>query len=392
MASEILLNTIRNVVAVDRAFTTGLQPGQTVYFSDPAANRILKVRGFSGPESDGQWTDRSQATIDLRLTSESVETGRLRLRLMPFVSAEKGQTLRLRCGEGPEKVVEFSPGTRAWRMVDLPLAGVRADKFVRIQIAVAHMFVPAEMGLGKDLRSLGVRIRSIELLTDAVEDLLPLAAGKSIDLSSPDVDYHMVRLAGFSEPEPDGRWTDGTVATIDLKLTLESIAMGRLRLHVMPFVTEKKGQTLRLRCGEGPEQVLKFSPGTLAWRIVDLPLAGVQADGKAQIRLVIGHTFLPSKLGMSPDLRALGVMIRQIELLADAIPDRVEVQIDQPTTKKPTLSSLAAEDLEPLAVDSSISLASPDAERMIRLTGFGGLEADGQWTVGEAATIALRVA
>ncbi len=137
----------------------------------------------------------------------------------------------------------------------------------------------------------------------------------------------MVRLAGFSEPEPDGRWTDGTVATIDLKLAPESLETGRLRLHLMPFVSAEKGQTLQLRCGEGPEQVLEFSPGTLAWRIVDLPLAGVGADGHAQIRLVIGHTFVPSKLGMGPDPRALGVMIRQIELLADAIPDRVEEQI-----------------------------------------------------------------
>ena len=190
MASEILLNTIRNVVAIDRAFTTGLQLGQTVYFSDPAASRILKVRGFSRPESDGQWIDSAQATIDLKLTPESVETGRLRLRLMPFVSAEKGQTLRLRCGEGPERVVEFSPGTLAWRMVDLPLAGVRADTFVRIQIAVAHMFVPAEMGLGRDLRTLGVKIRYIELLTDAMENLLPIAAGKSINLGSPDVRFY----------------------------------------------------------------------------------------------------------------------------------------------------------------------------------------------------------
>ena len=395
MSSEILLNTIRNVVAIDRATsacTTGLQLGQTVYFSDPAANRILKVTGFSRPESDGRWTEGTQATIDLKLAPESLETGRLRLHLMPFVSAEKGQTLRLRCGEGPEQVVEFSPGTLAWRTVDLPLAGVRADTLVRIQIAVAHMFVPSEVGLGPDLRLLGVKIRHIELLNDAVEDLLlPLAAGKSINLSSPDVD-HMVRLAGFSEPDPDGRWTDGTVATIDLKLAPESIEMGRLRLHVMPFVTEEKGQTLQLRCGEGPEQVLEFSPGTLAWRIVDLPLAGVQADGHAQIRLVIGHTFVPSKLGMSPDPRALGVMIRQIELLADAIPDRVEEQIREQTKEPPIQSSLVAEDLVPLAAGTSISLASPDAERMIRLTGFGGLEPDGQWTVGEVATVALRLA
>ena len=236
----------------------------------------------------------------------------------------------------------------------MPLAGVRADTSVRIQIAVAHMFVPSEVGLGPDLRLLGVKIRHIELLNDAVEDLLPLAAGNSINLSSPDVD-HKVRLAGFSGPDLDGRWTEGTVATIGLKLAPELMGMGRLRLHVMPFVTEEKGQTLRLRCGEGEERVVHFSPGTLAWEIVDLPLADVRADGHAQIHLVIDHTFVPSKLGLGSDSRALGVMIRQIELLADAVSDRVDEPLADQMEKLTTRSSLAAEDLVPLAVGSSIS-------------------------------------
>ena len=163
-----------------------------------------------------------------------------------------------------------------------------------------------------------------------------------------------------------------------------------MRLHIMPFVTEEKGQTLRLRCGEGPEHVVEFPSGALAWTTVDLPLAYVRADGHMRIHLGVGHTFIPFELGVSPDPRALGVMIRQIELLADAIPDRVEEQIDEPT-KKPTLSSLADEDLIPLAAGTPISLASPGAERMIRLTGFGGFEPDGQWTVGEVATVALRL-
>src|SRR5262245_38170585 len=151
MPSEILLKTIRNVVAIDHAtsaYSNGLQIGETIHLSDPAANRILKLTGFSRPESDGRWTDGTQATIDLKLAPESVEMGRLRLHLMPFVTEDRGQTLRLRCGEGPEQVVEFSPGTLAWRIVDLSLAGVRAHTLVRIQIDVAHMFVPSKVGIG----------------------------------------------------------------------------------------------------------------------------------------------------------------------------------------------------------------------------------------------------
>ena len=334
MSSEILLNTIRNVVAIDRATSacsSGLQIGQSLYLSDPAAHRILKLTGFSHPQSDGRWTDGPVATLDVKLASAPVEMGRLRLHMLPFVTEDKGQSLRLRCGEGPEKTLEFSPGTLAWRIVDLPLTGVHSDTFIHIRIAVGQMFVPSKLGISPDPRALGVLIRKLELLNDAVDDLLPLAPGNSIDLSSPDID-HMVRLTGFSGPDPDGRWTDGTVATINLKLPPETIQKGRLRLHVMPFVTEKNGQSLQLRCGEGPEKVVEFSPGNFAWRTVDLPLAGAQADGHTQIELKVGETFVPLKLGMSPDSRALGVMVGQIELVTDDIPDRVEEKdIDQQT-------------------------------------------------------------
>src|SRR5262249_50276862 len=317
MPSEILLKTIRNVVAIDHAtsaYSNGLRIGETIHLSDPAANRILKLTGFSRPQSDGRWTDGPVATLDVKLASAPVEMGRLRLHMLPFVTEDKGQSLRLRCGEGPEKTVEFLPGTLAWRTVDLPLTGVHSDTFIRIRIAVGQMFVPSKLGISPDPRALGVLIRKLELLTDAVDELLPLAPGNSINLGSPDLD-HIVRLAGFSGPHPDGRWTDGTVATINLKLPPETIQKGRLRLHVMPFVTEKNGQSLRLRCGEGPEKVVEFSPGNFAWRTVDLPLAGAQADGHAQIQLVIGQTFVPLKLGMSSDPRALGVMVQKIELL-----------------------------------------------------------------------------
>jgi UDP-perosamine 4-acetyltransferase len=393
MSSEILLNTMRNVIAIDRATSacsSGLRTGQSLYLSDPAVHRILKLTGFSRPQSDGRWTDGPVATLDVKLASAPVEMGRLRLHMLPFVTEDKGQSLRLHCGEGPEKAVEFSPGTLAWRVVDLPLTGVHSDTFIRIRIAVGQMFVPSKLGISPDPRALGVLIRKIELLTDAVDDLIPLVPGKSINLSSPNID-HIVHLAGFSGPDPDGRWTDSALATIDLKLAPESLEKGRLRLHMVPFVTEHKGQTLRLRCGEGPEKVVEFLPGKFAWRMVDLPLAGVQADGHTQIELKVGHTFVPVKLGMSPDPRALGVMVRQIELVADDIPDRVEEKdIDQQTNSTPV--SPAAQDLVPVAVGTSIALASPEAERMIRLAGFSGLEPDGRWTDGVAATVAIRLA
>src|SRR5262249_57552599 len=135
------------------------------------------------------------------LAPESVEKGRLRLHLMPSVTEDKGQTLRLRCGEGPEQVVEFSPGTLAWRIVDLAVEGVQGDGHAQIQLVIGQTFVPLKLGMSSDPRALGVMVQKIELLTDVGDDFLPLATGDSINLSSSDID-HIVRLAGFSRPDP----------------------------------------------------------------------------------------------------------------------------------------------------------------------------------------------
>ena len=285
MSSEILLNTIRNVIAIDRAtsaFSSGLRVGQTVYLSDPHAERTLKLTGFSMPELGGRWTDGATASISLKLAPDSAGIGRLRLHMMPFVTQTEGQTLRLRCGKSEEQVAHFSPGAPAWTTVDLPLEDTRPAALARIQIEVGQTFVPSKLGIGPDPRALGVMIRQIELLADAVadrveeqideqtsesptlsspaaEDLIPLVLGSTISLASPDAE-RMIRLTGFSGLEPDGRWTDGDTATVAIRLGNHT-GKGRLRLHFTPFVTSHTGQSIRVKCGDGPELTRAIRPG-----------------------------------------------------------------------------------------------------------------------------------
>jgi UDP-perosamine 4-acetyltransferase len=337
-SSEILLNTIRNVVAIDRATsacTTGLQLGQTVYLSDPAANRTLKLTGFSRPESDGRWTDGTQATIDLKLAPESVEKGCLRLHIMPFVTEDKGQTLRLHCGEGPEQVVEFSPGALAWTTVDLPLAP--GDTSVQIQIAVDQTFVPSKLGISQDTRALGVMVQKIELLpctvpdrvseqfgeqpgeltrqlSLATEELVPLVLGTTISLASPDAE-RAVRLIGFSGLEPDGRWTDGGAATVALRLATHT-GNGRLRLYFTPFVTPHTGQSIRVKCGDGPELVRSYPPGPLRETMLELPMSQTASDGEISISITIDAPNSPASVGLGADERRLGIQLRRLEFVA----------------------------------------------------------------------------
>ena len=163
MSSEILLNSIRNVISIDRAtstFSSGLRVGQTVYLSDPHAGRTLKLTGFSMPELGGRWTDDAMASISLKLAPDSDGIVGLRLHMMPFVTQTEGQTLRFRYGNAGEQVAHFSPGAAAWTTIDLPFEDTRPAALARIQIEVGQTFVPSKLGMGPDPRKLGVMIRA----------------------------------------------------------------------------------------------------------------------------------------------------------------------------------------------------------------------------------------
>ena len=230
---------------------------------------MLKVKGFSRPEAGGRWTDSAhgehRAEVVTRIKGNWLHPATYHSVRDFDEGADTATALWHSRGAGRGLSAR---GGFARQTVDLSLGDVRADGLARIQIAVDHTFVPAGArpwsGFARAWRH-DPKDRTSDRCGGG--PLYPSRPAPSISLASPDAE-RMIRLAGFSGPDPDGRWTDGTVATIDLKFAPGSTEMSRLRLHVMPFVTKEKGQTLQLRCGEGPDKVVEFSPGTLAWRIV----------------------------------------------------------------------------------------------------------------------------
>ena len=236
--------------------------------------------------------------------------------------------------------MQFSPGAFDWRTVDLPLGNVRANAVARIQIRVGHTFVPSKLGLSSDSRALGVLIRRIGLLGDAVLGRVPeqigeqigeqtresptlsspaaaklvaLAVGTSIPLASQDAE-RMIHLTGFSGPEPDGRWTDGSAATVAIRLGKHT-GKGRLRLHFTPFVTSLTGQSIRVRCGDEPELARVYAPGRRCETMLDIPLSRVPGDGEISISLKIDTANSPAAVGLGADERQLGIQLHRLEFV-----------------------------------------------------------------------------
>ena len=146
------------------------------------------------------------------------------------------------------------------------------------------------------------------------DDLVPLAAGTSISLASPDAE-RMIRLTGFGGLEPDGQWTVGEVATIALRLA-NPTGNGRLRLHFTPFVTSHTEQSIRVKCGDGPELTRRYSAGHRRQTLLDLPLNRVEPNGEISISIKIDAPNSPASVGLGADERRLGIQLHRLEFVA----------------------------------------------------------------------------
>jgi hypothetical protein len=282
----------------------GFVPGR-----DAAGKSFLT--GWSTPETEGRWTEKSIAWLLLRLPDGL--SGPLPLRLRTYTM--------------PAEVVPRAPGLEAdiWtggrvqrrgyvggellpidRFLDGRATPWRGGRVLPLFISFVTPIDPQSRGnTNGDPRALGLFLRRIDLASAAtIPELghgVDLAcAGPAVDLTA-NLPADAMCWSGWSVAEPSGRWTSGAEA----------------RLLVNPG--EAKLQVLQLTISElfPPDQTATvLVGGTVAAKIaepgmVEIP-AVVGADGLIDIRLRPDAPVSPRSLGRSDDPRVLGVKLRSV--------------------------------------------------------------------------------
>lgn len=323
----------------DGACVMTVEIGETIDFAARGADRRLALTGFTEAEADGRWTDGPQAGMALRLAGGFGRRGVLQFRLTPFVADGHGQTLRLRGGRAPDRVVVFPPGSMVETMVEAPFDS-DADGLARITLRLDNPLVPHDLGLGTDVRRLGVKIHDLRILSVAAADAataarrqpdaVPLAPGERIFLSSRGAERRL-SLSGFGQTESDGRWTVAPEAGFFLPLASAPPPGTVLRLTVTPFVTDGHGQDAELRWGDAPVRAVTFPPGPMGETTLDLPLDGSVPDGAGglAVSLRIGAAMAPRDLGLGADARRLGLKIHDVQLVgAEGAPPPLDAALE----------------------------------------------------------------
>lgn len=128
---------------------------------------------------------------------------------------------------------------------------------------------------------------------------------------------HPALLEGFSSVEKEGRWTDGTIAKIELPITPEWTDQICVDLDVKAFVRPDTGyQSVFLRTSHGDSRNFKFFKHLESQQIrFEVDLDRDAAAEHLEIEFYVEYPGQPSSFAMWNDDRQLGLLIKTIRVV-----------------------------------------------------------------------------
>jgi hypothetical protein len=281
--------------------------------------------GWSLPEVDGTWTAADVVDLVFELVQHpgGAEHGYVcSVESQPFLVAPDHTRLDVEArlngttiGTLAFEAGVASPAASAF-LVDREV--VESVTPSRLELVVRTPRSPAELGLNRDARRLGVKVRSV--VVRARE--LRLALGERARIGAGAVADWLA--AGWSHPESTGTWTEGRSArllvvptgvpsTVAVELALEvrdamlTAAHPGLDVEVRVDGVTADHWTLR---HDGPRHHIRRVP---------LPPTGGTAP--VEIEFLIDAPASPLDLGLGPDTRDLGFMLSALTLVRAGAPD-----------------------------------------------------------------------
>ena len=141
----------------------------------------------------------------------------------------------------------------------------------------------------------------------------PVSVPTTIDLSSR-ASVDQLNCQGFAPPEPHGRWTNGHDATLGFTIDPACNRDVLLTLELAGFLQPTTLPEQRVAIGVNGVSCGVWSIREPGWhaRPIILPVLERERDGLISLSFAIPTCLAPATLGISPDTRALGIIIRRL--------------------------------------------------------------------------------
>ncbi|NBD95832.1 MAG: hypothetical protein GVY11_05070, partial [Gammaproteobacteria bacterium] len=170
-----------NWTATGRVFAPDQAAGSRTPFPIGEPVRLVKgsprlqdlVEGWSVPSKHGMvWSRARRAVIELPLpeTDHAASAMLLRLDYQPYTAQGRIEAPRVRLSVNGRPQASWSDGGRGWRELTLPPGLVSGAATLRLEFELPDAASPAELGLGADVRKLGLALYGIQLLDERSKD------------------------------------------------------------------------------------------------------------------------------------------------------------------------------------------------------------------------------
>ena len=296
-----------------------LGAGRRIDFGSADLETTVTVNGFGGVEEEGRWTVGPKAGFVVNLDPAVARDAVMEMEVVPRVTPERGQTLRVQCGAGPVRDFHFPPGGMATGTIAFTVDHPSPAAALRVRLGLPEAAPSRSPVSEPERRDLGVRVLGLRLV--ALKDF---PAGTRLALNDAEA-KGLVALTGFAGAEAEGRWTAGTEAELLLRRPMPGQKPGTLEMTLIPFVTPAHGQTLRVRDDLGIVQEIHFAPGRAKTTEISVPIRVAAGGAVRQIRLELPDAISPKGLGAGNDERVLGVQVRALRLVPGC---HLEVALD----------------------------------------------------------------
>jgi hypothetical protein len=132
--------------------------------------------------------------------------------------------------------------------------------------------------------------------------------GEEIDLS---VDFSLnIKTVGISSPEPDGRWTDGSTASLSCSLAQKQPST--VIIDASAFLPGNHSQRVVASVNGSSKSLFLFTSKN-PHQVLALPIPGGNS-GLLELRFELPDALSPKSVGLNADPRTLGVKLRSIHI------------------------------------------------------------------------------
>jgi hypothetical protein len=278
----------------ERMFATALhrEPGEIAFLA-----------GFAHPEATGRWTDSAIAALVVPAPANNEKVQIIIIRAAPFLeNAQDKIEVTLATAIDLSRFAMTGSGEPR----SLLVIGSARHGGIAVGLSMSGLRLPTLSASGRGDR----RLLGLHVIEAGVADLATASLPATLAFD----DRRVIYAQGWSAAEERGRWTNGPVARLLVRLDAAACDTLEVRLVIgQAYVPPLRSLKVSIGAiGErvsGTERLRSASPTTLSFQLRNRAM-----EGYLPLEISIAKAVSPIALGASSGSRRLGIFLEKIEI------------------------------------------------------------------------------